>query len=287
MAGGFDRMDGKTCVVTGASSGIGQAAAVALARLGSTVVLVCRDRARGEAALAEVRSASSGTAQPVLELADLSSQDQVRDVAGRLSALDRIDVLINNAGLILGERRVTADGLEYTFAVNHLAPFLLTTMLLGKLQDSAPARVITVASAAHTRARLDLDDLQLEQGYSAWRAYSNGKLANILFTRELARRLPGTGVTANCLHPGVVRSRFGNESGPLSRIGIMIGGPFMVSPAAGADTAVYLASSPDVAGDSGGYYVKRRPQQPSSAARDDETARKLWQASEELTQVRA
>lgn len=287
MAGGYDRMDGKTCVVTGASSGIGKAAAVALARLGATVALVCRDRARGEAALAEVRSASSGTAQPVLELADLSSQAEVRDVAGRLSGLDRIDVLINNAGLILGERRVTADGLEYTFAVNHLAPFLLTSMLLGKLQDSAPARVVTVASAAHTRARLDLDDLQLEKGYDSWRAYSNGKLANILFTRELARRLPGTGVTANCLHPGVVRSGFGRESGPLSRIGIKIGGPFMVSPATGADTIVYLASSPDVAGASGGYYAKRRPQQPSRDARDDETARKLWQASEELTQVRA
>jgi NAD(P)-dependent dehydrogenase (short-subunit alcohol dehydrogenase family) len=147
--------------------------------------------------------------------------------------------------------------------------------------------VITVSSAAHTRARLDLDDLQMERDYSAWRAYSNGKLANILFTRELARRLPGTGVTANCLHPGVVRSRFGHQSGPLSRIGIMIGGPFMVSPAAGADTVVYLASSPDVAGASGGYYAKRRLQQPSPAARDDETARKLWHASEELTQVRA
>lgn len=284
---GYDRMDGKTCVVTGASSGIGRAAAVTLARLGAAVVLVCRDRERGQAALSQVRSASPGTPAPELELADLSSQQQVRDVAERLSARGRIDVLINNAGLILGERRVTADGLEYTFAVNHLAPFLLTTMLLGTLQASAPARVITVSSAAHTRARLDFDDLQLEHGYNAWRAYSNGKLANILFTRELARRLQGTGVTANCLHPGVIRSRFGNESGPLSRVGIMIGGPFMLSPEKGADTVVYLASSPEVADASGGYYVKRRLQQPSAAARNDETARKLWRASEELTGVRA
>ena len=291
MAGGYDRMDGKTCVVTGASSGIGKAAAVALAGLGAAVVLVGHDRGRSEAALAEVRSAASGagsaTVTPQLEIADLSSQQQVRDLASRLSALDRIDVLINNAGLILGEHRVTADGFEYTFAVNHLAPFLLTTLLLGTLQASAPARIVTVSSRAHTRARLDLDDLQLERGYSGWRAYSNGKLANILFTRELARRLHGTGVTANCLHPGVVRSRFGNASGPLSQLGIMIGGPFMLSPARGADTVVYLASSPGVAGASGGYYVRRHQRQPSRAARDDDTARKLWQVSEELTQVRA
>jgi len=284
MADANNSMDGKTCVITGASSGIGMAAAVALARLGATVVLVCRDRGRGEAALAEVRSAGT---RARLELADLSSQQQVRDLASRLSGLDRIDVLINNAGLILGERQVTADGLEYTFALNHLAPFLLTNLLLGKLQASAPARVVTVSSAAHTRARLDLADLQLEHGYGKWRAYSNSKLANILFTRELARRLGGTGVTATCAHPGVVRSRFGRDGGPLLRLGYAIGGSFMLSPAKGADTVVYLASSPEVAGASGGYYVKRREQQPSPAARDAGTARELWQASEELTQVRA
>ena len=307
MADANNSMDGKTCVVTGASSGIGMAAAIALARLGATVVLVCRDRGRGEAALAQVRSAaappasaSPGAAPPAsappasaspgsprLEIADLSSQQQVRDLASRLSGLDRVDVLINNAGLILGERQVTADGLEYTFALNHLAPFLLTSLLLGKLQDSAPARVVTVSSGAHAGARLDLANLQLEQDYGKWRAYSNSKLANILFTRELARRLGGSGVTATCAHPGVVRSRFGRDGGPLLRLGYAFGGPFMLSPAKGADTVVYLASSPEVAGASGGYYVKRREQRPSFAARDDETARKLWQASEELTQVRA
>jgi NAD(P)-dependent dehydrogenase (short-subunit alcohol dehydrogenase family) len=314
MTSGSDSMDGKTCVVTGASSGIGKATAAGLARLGASVVLVCRDRGRGEAALAEVQAAASspasGTASPPapdtasspasdtgsssgppagsarLEIADLSSMQQVRDLASRLSELDRIDVLVNNAGLIIGERRVTADGLEYTFALNHLAPFLLTTLLLGKLQASAPARVVTLSSGAHTRARLDLSDLQLEHGYDDWRAYSNSKLANILFTRELARRLDGTGVTANCVHPGVVRTRFGRDCGPLMQFGIMLGSPFMKSPASGADTVVYLASSPDVAGASGGYYVKRRPVQPSAAARDDDTARKLWQASEDLTRAR-
>ncbi len=274
-------MDGKVCVVTGATSGIGQATATALARLGAQVVLVGRDRGRGEATAAEV--AAAGASPPRLEIADLASMAQVRALAGRLGALERIDVLINNAGLMAGQRRITADGFDQVFAVNHLAPFLLTSLLLGELTAAAPARVITVTSGAHTGARLDLDDPQLERGWESWRAYANSKLANILFTRELARRLEGTGVTANCAHPGVVRTRFGREARLPMRAAVTLGRPFMLSPQRGASTIVYLATSPEVAGASGGYYVKRQRREPSAAARDDATAQRLWQLSEELT----
>jgi NAD(P)-dependent dehydrogenase (short-subunit alcohol dehydrogenase family) len=169
------------------------------------------------------------------------------------------------------------------FALNHLAPFLLTSLLLPKLTASAPARVVTVTSDAHSAARLDLNDPNLEHGWDSWRSYANSKLANILFTRELARRLDGTGVTANCAHPGVVRTGFGRESRPLLKLGITIARPFMLSPERGADTIVYLASSPDVAGQTGGYYVKRQRREPSAAARDDAAARELWELSEKLT----
>jgi NAD(P)-dependent dehydrogenase (short-subunit alcohol dehydrogenase family) len=274
-------MNGKVCVVTGATSGIGKAAAAALARQGAQVVLVGRDRGRAEAAAAEMGAAS--TVPPKVEIADLTSMDQVRALAGRLASLERIDVLINNAGLVLGERRVTQDGFEHVFAVNHLAPFLLTNLLLPKLTGSALARVVTVTSDAHSAASLDLDDPSLEHGWNSWRSYANSKLANILFTRELARRLDGTGVTANCAHPGVVRTGFGRESSPLLRFGLTLARPFLLSPERGADTIVYLASSPDVAGETGGYYVKRQRREPSAAARDDAAARKLWDISEKLT----
>jgi NAD(P)-dependent dehydrogenase (short-subunit alcohol dehydrogenase family) len=274
-------MKGTVCVVTGATSGIGKAAATALARLGATVVLVGRDRGRTEAAAAEIAPVSASP--PRAEVADLASLEQVRGLAGRLAGLERIDVLINNAGLVLGERRITPDGLEHVFALNHLAPFLLTSLLLPKLTASAPAQVVTVTSDAHSAARLDLSDPNLEHGWDSWRSYANSKLANILFTRELARRLEGTGVTANCAHPGVVRTGFGRESRPLLKLGILIARPFMLSPERGADTIVYLASSPDVAGQTGGYYVKRQRREPSAAARDDAAARELWELSETLT----
>jgi NAD(P)-dependent dehydrogenase (short-subunit alcohol dehydrogenase family) len=273
-------MNGKVCVVTGATSGIGKAAATGLARMGARVVLVGRDRGRAEATAAQIGSVG---ALPIVDIADLASMDQVRALAERLAALDRIDVLINNAGLVLGERRGTPDGFEQVFAVNHLAPFLLTNLLLPRLTASAPARVITVASDAHSAARLDLDDPNLERGWDSWRSYANSKLANILFTRELARRLHGSGVTANCAHPGVVRTGFGREARPLLRLGVTLARPFLLSPERGADTIVYLASSPDVADETGGYYVRRQRREPSAAARDDAAARKLWQISEELT----
>jgi retinol dehydrogenase 12 len=274
-------MNGKVCVVTGATSGIGKAAATALARMGSQVVLVGRDQGRAEATAAEI--GANATVPPRVEIADLASMEEVRALAGRLGSLERIDVLINNAGLVLGGRRVTEDGFEHVFAVNHLAPFLLTNLLLPKLTGSAPARVVMVTSDAHTAAKLDLDDPNLEHGWNSWRSYANSKLANILFTRDLARRLDGTGVTANCAHPGVVRTGFGREGKPLLRLGTTIGRPFFLSPERGADTIVYLASSPDVAGETGGYYVKRQRREPSAAARDDAAARKLWDISEKLT----
>jgi NAD(P)-dependent dehydrogenase (short-subunit alcohol dehydrogenase family) len=275
-------MHGQVCVVTGATSGIGKAAAAALARQGAEIIVVGRDPGRAEATAAAIQA--DGAPPPKVEIADLARLDQVRALAGRLNqTLDRIDVLINNAGLVLNERQVTPDGYEHVFAVNHLAPFLLTNLLRPKLTASAPGRVITVSSDAHTAARLDLDDPNLEHGWSSWRSYSNSKLANILFTRELARRLDGTGVTANCLHPGVVRTGFGRDARPLMRVGITIAKPFMLSPERGADTIVYLASSPDVAAKTGGYYVKRQLREPSAAARDDGLARRLWEISERLT----
>ena len=268
-------------MVTGATSGIGNAAAAALAGRGAQVVLVARDRGRGEAAAADLGAA--GGPVPRLEVADLASMGQVRTLADRLGALERIDVLINNAGLMTGQRRVTADGYDEVFAVNHLAPFLLTNLLLGKLAAAGAARVITVTSDAHTAARLDLDDLQLEHGWQSWRSYANSKLANILFTRELARRLRGTAVTANCAHPGMVRTRVGRETRQPMRAAVTLARPFMLSPRRGARTIVYLATSPEVAGATGGYYVKSQQRQPSPAARDDAAARRLWQLSEELT----
>jgi retinol dehydrogenase 12 len=275
-------MNGKVCVVTGATSGIGKAAAIALARAGAHVVIVGRDRARTEATQVEVAAVAAG-AMPHTQIADLSSMAQVRALAERLGGLERIDVLINNAGFVASQRRVTEDGFEEVFAVNHLAPFLLTNLLRGKLTASAPARVITVTSDAHTAARLDLDNLNLERGWDSWRSYSNSKLANILFTRELARRLEGTGVTANCAHPGVVRTGFGRDASPLLRIGLTIARPFLLSPERGASTIVYLATSSDVANATGGYYVKSQLREPSKAARDEATARRLWELSEELT----
>jgi NAD(P)-dependent dehydrogenase (short-subunit alcohol dehydrogenase family) len=275
-------MSGRVCVVTGANSGIGKATSLVLAQFGAEIILVCRDKARGEAALAEVSAVS--TAGPArLEIADLSSLQEVRELAGRLACLDRLDVLINNAGLVLGDRRITADGFEYTFALNHLAPFLLTNLLREKLAASAPARVITVSSGVHSAAKLDLADLQLAAHFNGWRAYSNSKLANILFTTELAGRLAGTGVTANCLHPGVVNTGFGRDGSRMLRFGLDLGRRFLRTPGQGADTVVYLASSPDVEGATGGYYIKRKLSAPSAAAQDQATARRLWEISAELT----
>jgi retinol dehydrogenase-12 len=276
-------MAGRVCVVTGASSGIGKATSVALARLGASMILVCRDRDRGEAAMTDVAAAARETARPSLELADLSSMEQVRALAARLGKLPAIHVLINNAGLVVARRQLTSDSFELSLAVNHLAPFLLTNLLLPALTASAPARVVTVSSIAHRGAMLDVDDLQCERRYLAMLAYANSKLANVLFTRELARRLDATKVTANCLHPGTVRTRFGDTGALWLRLGLAIGGGVLRTPESGASTSVYLASAPEMAGQTGGYYVNARRRRPSRRARDDALARQLWDASARLT----
>ena len=284
MAENSRAMDGRVCVITGATSGIGRAAAEQLASLGARLVIVARDPARGAAARDEI-VAATGNREVALEIADLASQRQVRELAARLLAAEpEIHVLVNNAGLALGERRLTEDGLEETFAVNHLAPFLLTNLLLERLRGSSPARVVTVASAAHRGAAIPFDDLNGERGFSGWIAYGWTKLANILFTAELARRLAGSGVTATCLHPGVVATGFGREGPFLVReFQRLLGRVFLLDPKQGADTLVWLASSPEMEGASGGYYAKRRLATPSRAAGDAAAARRLWQESERLT----
>jgi NAD(P)-dependent dehydrogenase (short-subunit alcohol dehydrogenase family) len=278
-------MTGKVVAITGANAGIGKETAAALARMGATVVMTSRDAARGEAALAEVRERSgSDTVELVaLDLADLSS---VRACAAQLLARhDRLDVLVLNAGLMLRRRTETTDGFETTFGVNHLGHFELTRLVLDRVQASAPARIVVVASHAHKTARrgLDFDDLQSTRRYRSFRAYSHSKLANVYFTRELARRLSGTGVTVNAVHPGYVASRFGRDGDmPFESIAKVGSRLLAISPEEGARTSVYLASSPEVDGITGEYFVKCRPAPVSKAAQDDIAARRLWDTSESL-----
>jgi len=275
-------MTGRVCLITGATSGIGRAAALALARLGATPILVARERARGEAALAAVRAVSP-TGSGDLFLADLSSQAAIRRLAHEVMARHpAIHVLVNNAGAIYGRRERTEDGIERTLATNHLAYFLLTLLLLDRLEASAPARVVNVASDAHFGAQLDFEDLQ-NRRYRPFRAYKQSKLANILFTRELARRMAGRGVTANCLHPGVVATGFSRRGSALFRLGFRLATPFMLTPEQGADTIVYLASASEVAGVSGEYFERRQIKRPSQAAQDAVAGRQLWEFSAALT----
>jgi len=277
-----DWIEGKVCLVTGATQGIGLASARALAQMGAQVVLVARDEGRGQAALDQVRTVATGR-PPELLLADLSSMAQVRALAQAFRARhDRLHVLLNNAGAIFTERETTADGFERTFALDHLAYFLLTDLLKEVLVASAPARIINVASDAHLGGRLRFDDLMAEKGYSGMQAYMQAKLANILFTRELARRLEGTGVTANALHPGGVASGFAKETRGWFRWMWSLATPFLLTPEKGARTSIFLASDESVAGVSGKYFAKRKPRKPSSQARNDEDARRLWERSEEL-----
>jgi NAD(P)-dependent dehydrogenase (short-subunit alcohol dehydrogenase family) len=272
-------MHGKVVVVTGGTSGIGQVAAERLAGMGARIVLVARDQARGQAAVERLRTRAPGIAHS-LHLADLSVLGETKRVAAGIAAAEpRIDVLINNAGALFNVRQVTPDGLEATFATNHMAYFTLTEGLRERLLSSAPARIVNTASAAHRGMRLDFDDLQAERSFAGWRAYGRSKLCNILFTRELARRLDGTGVTANCLHPGFVATRFGDTSGGVLGPAMRIFKWFAISPEKGAETIVYLASSPAVAGTTGGYFIKSKPATPSKAAQNDRTAARLWSAS--------
>ena len=273
---------GKTCLITGATQGIGLAAAKALAQKGAQLVLVARDAGRGQAALEQVQAVATGK-PPELLLADLSSMAEVRKLAAEFRARhDRLHVLLNNAGAIFTERELTADGFEKTFALDHLAYFLLTELLKELLVASAPARIVNVASDAHVGGRMQFDDLMFEQDYSGMRAYMQAKLANILFTRELARRLAGTGVTANALHPGGVASGFAKDTHGWFKWMWSVATPFLLTPEKGARTSIFLASDPSVAEVTGKYFVKRREKRPSARARDDEAAQRLWEISDRL-----
>jgi NAD(P)-dependent dehydrogenase (short-subunit alcohol dehydrogenase family) len=275
-------MQGKTVVATGATSGIGQVAVVALAAKGARIVLVARDEKRAETTLLKLEAAAPRLGHS-LHLADLSSIAETRRMGLAIAAKEpRVDVLINNAGAVFSDRRVTAEGLERSFALNHMAYFVMTVALREKLAASAPARVVSTSSMAHQRAKLDFDDLQMTKGFNGWKAYGRSKLANILFTRELARRLAGTNVTANCFHPGFVATRFGDEAGGWTTRLLPLMRAFAVTPAEGADTLIHLASSPDVANVTGEYFAKRKIARPSAAARDDASAKRLWDESEKL-----
>ena len=281
-------MAGRSVLVTGGTGGIGKATAIGLAALGARVGITGRDQARTEAAAAAIRAAPGSPAVDAFA-ADMSAQAGVRRLAAQvLDTYPRLDVLVNNAGGFWAHRHVTADGLEHTFALNHLAPFLLTSLLLDRLTASAPARIVTVSSAAHARGRIDFADLQGERNYSGQRAYSQSKLANVMFTYELARRLAGTGVTATVLHPGVVRTSFGTEDqAAYLAVMIRVARLVMKTPAQGAGTSIYLASSPEVEGITGRYYANRKPKTSSKASYDTTAAVRLWQASADLADMTA
>ena len=274
-------MTGRTVLVTGGTGGIGGATAAGLAGLGARVGIVGRDQRRAQATAERIRAAGG---EVDVFTTDVSSQREVRRLADEaLAAYPRLDVLVNNVGGYWATRHVTEDGLERTFAVNHLAPFLLTHLLLDRLRTSAPARIVTVSSGAQAMGRLDFDDLQGERGYSGQRAYNQSKLANVVFTYELARRLEGSGVTATVLHPGVVRTAFGQEdSRGWMRLMLPVVRPFMKSPERGAETSIYLASSPEVEGVSGQYFVNSRPKTSSRASYDTAAAARLWEVSADL-----
>ncbi len=275
----------KTIVVTGGTSGVGLAGALELARGGARIVLVARDPARAESALRQLRRANPG-AEHALHLADLSRLGEAKRVGAAIAAAEpRIDVLVNNAGAWFADR-TEVEGFEKTFALDHLSYFVLTDALLPSLKAAAPSRIVSTSSEGHRFATLDFGDLQSRRGYKGFVAYCRAKLCNVLFTRELARRLAGTGVTATCFHPGFVASRFGDEGTGMGRAAFGLAKSlFAVTPEKGAETLVHLATSPDVEGRSGGYYSKRKPTKTSRAGQDDAAARRLWEMSAEMTGV--
>ena len=273
-------MQGKTVVITGATSGIGEVAAIRLAEQGARIVFTARDRARADDTMAALKKANPSV-EHAFHMADLSTLAEMKRVAGELAREPQIDVLINNAGALFNKRQETVDGLEMTFALNHMAYFVITNLLLGKLKPGA--RIVTVASNAHRGAKLDFNDLQSRKSYVGFPVYARSKLCNILFNRELARRITGSGVTANALHPGFVATRFGDNSGGLMRTVLRVAKPIgAISPEEGARTINYLASSSEVADVTGDYFYECKPTTPTPEARNDEDARKLWEISESI-----
>ncbi len=279
-------MNETTVVMTGATSGIGEVAADHLAQYGARIVFVARDRERGEAMRKHLR-AVAGHTDHVVHYADLSKLSEMKRVAHEIADSEpEIDVLINNAGAMFNARQVSEDGLERTFALNHMAYFVMTNILLDRLKATPGARIVSTASDAHRGNKLNFDDLQSEKSYGGFSVYGRTKLMNILFTRELARRLAGTGVTANCLHPGFVATRFGEEAGGgLFNLALGVGKKFALTPEQGAETIIYLASSDDVANVSGGYFVKCRQATPSRQAQNDADAKRLWDESVKISGV--
>jgi NAD(P)-dependent dehydrogenase (short-subunit alcohol dehydrogenase family) len=280
-------MTGKMCLITGGNSGIGKATAMGLAKLNASVVIVSRDKDKGEAALIEIR-AKSGNRNLDAMTADLSSQDSVRELAHDFTGrYKKLNVLINNAGIFLPKRVQTVDGLEATFATNHLGHFLLTNLLLDLLKASAPSRIINLTSSAHYGTEMDFEDLQGEKKYSGYHAYSQSKLANVLFTRQLVKQLEGTGITANSIHPGVVRTGFGKDQGGLMSILVTMGRPFMISPEHAAKAVIYLATSPEMEGVTGMFFSRGKEGKSSTQSYDSEAAERLWKVSAELTKLDA
>lgn len=283
MAVPTSSMQGKICLVTGATSGIGLVTARALAHQGATVVLVGRNPERGAATISRIQQ-ETGNPRVECLIADLSAQAQVRQLAGEFPRrFPRLDVLMNNAGAFFSRRGLSVDGLEMTLALNHLASFLLTQLLLDTLKASTSARIVNVSSDAHRGARFDFADPQGAHRYRGWRAYSQSKLANLLFTYELARRLAGTGITTNAVHPGFVATSFGHNNRGLYALCIKVAQLTALSPAQGAETLIYLATSPEVKGVTGMYFVKKRPVESAMASYDQAAAQRLWQLSAELT----
>ena len=275
-------LSGKSILVTGATDGIGKVTARELARMGARVTIVGRNPTKTQAAAAELSAQSPHPVQTLV--GDLSIQAEVRRVAAEYRAANpRLDVLVNNAGALFTSRQVSADGIEMTLALNHLNYFLLTHLLLDMLKASAPARIVNVSSAAHVGGRINLQDIQLTRGYSSWGAYSQSKLANVLFTYELARRLEGSGVTVNALHPGFVATRFGRSNGGLFDPLFRLFQVAAITPEQGAETSIYLASSPEVEGVSGRYFDKKKAVSSSALSYRKDTAEQLWALSEAMT----
>jgi retinol dehydrogenase-12 len=274
---------GKRVVITGATNGIGLAAAKAMAAQGAAVTMVGRSPERTAEAVAAVEEAAPGAQVDAL-IADLSLQSEVSRLAALLADRpERIDVLVNNAGAMFGHRQVTSEGIEATWALNHLAPFLLTNLLLERLKSNPPARIVTTASDAHKREHLPFDDLMVERSYKGFRRYGQTKLANIAFTSELARRLEGSGVTANCYHPGLVNTGFNHNNSKGASVMMTLIKPFAATPEKGADTLVWLALSPEAAAENGGYFFARKRMSPSTEAQDPEVWRRLWEVSRQET----
>ncbi|MHA2120248.1 MAG: SDR family oxidoreductase [Promethearchaeota archaeon] len=276
-------LENKICIITGANSGIGKATALGLAKMNATVVMRCRNKDTGVIAQEEIIN-ESGNKNIDLLVCDLSSQEQIRKFAEEFKQkYQRLDVLINNAGVMAAKRNLCVDGFEMNFAVNHLAPFLLTNLLLDVLEKSAPSRIVNVSSAAHRMAKIDFDDLQCEnKKHRLFKVYGNSKLAFMLFSYELSRRLEGTGVTVNTVHPGMINTNLGRE---MSKFNRAFGKLIFKSPEKGAETSIYLASSPEVEGITGKYYIKKQRRQSSEASYNLEDAKKLWEISAELTNL--